>query len=261
VLAPGRETLRWIDYGSDMAPKLDTEWKVLPHDDLVQLAENLWHVEGDLPNMSLRRCMTVARTSAGELALHSAIALDEAHMAELESLGKPAFLIVPNGWHCLDAARYKARYPELKVICPKKARKMVEQKVQSVDGTYDDFSSLDPEGTVRLEHFDPDRHVEGAMVVESRDGITLVFADSLFNLPHGKGFVWWLYGRVLKSTGGPRVTVIGRAMMRLTRSKRGFRDFLDRWAQCKDVVRLIPGHGTPVLEDARGVLLELVGSL
>jgi hypothetical protein len=253
--------LAGIEAEPDVAARLDTEWKVGAHDELVQLADNLWHVEGDLPNMALRRCMTVARTSTGELVLHSAIALDDAHMAELESLGRPAFLVVPNGWHCLDAARYVARYPDLKVICPKKSRTMVEQKVQSVDGTYDDFASLDPEGTVRLEHFDPDRHVEGAMIVESRDGITLVFADSLFNLPHGKGFVWWLYGRVLQSTGGPRVTVIGRALMLFTRSKRGFRDFLDRWARSGDVVRLIPGHGAPILEGAGGVLRDLLRSL
>ena len=42
-----------------MARKLDTEWNVLPHGPLTQLADNLWWVEGDLPNMSLERCMTV----------------------------------------------------------------------------------------------------------------------------------------------------------------------------------------------------------
>lgn len=244
-----------------MRRAFDTEWKVLPHGDLAQLAENLWWVEGELPNMGLRRCMTVARTSAGELALHSAIAMDDAHMAELESLGKPCFLVVPNGWHCLDAARYKARYPALKVICPNKARKMVEQKVQAVDGTYDDFGSLDSEGTVRLEHFDAERHIEGALIGRSADGVTLVFADSLFNLPHQTGFWWWFYGRLLRSTGGPRVTAIGRTMMLLTRSKRSFRQSVERWAQTGEVVRLVPGHGSPIVEDANAVLRSVIDSL
>ena len=244
-----------------MPRALDTEWNVLPHGDLEQLAENLWRVEGELPKMALKRCMTVARTPAGELALHSAIAMDDAHMAEMESLGKPAFLIVPNGWHRLDAARYQARYPELKVICPRKARRLVEQKVQAVDGTYDDFASLDSEETVRLEHFDAERHMEGALIVRSADGVTLVFADSLFNLPHAEGLWWWFYGRVLGSTGRPRVTAIGRAMMLLTRSKRSFREFLDRWAQTGEVVRLIPGHGSPIVEDANAVLRSVIDSL
>jgi hypothetical protein len=244
-----------------MARTLDVDWEVLPHGDLEQFAENLWRVEGDLPRSQLRRCMTVARTPSGELALHSAIAMDEAHMAELEALGRPSFLIVPNGWHCLDAARYKARYPTLAVICPKQARKMVGRKVQAVAGTFDDFASLDSEGTVRLEHFDAERHVEGGLIVRSADGVTLVFGDSLFNLPHRGGLFWWFYGRLLGSTGGPRVTAIGRVMMAVTRSKRSFRDFLTRWAETGEVVRLIPGHGSPIVEDANAVLRSVIDSL
>ncbi|MBW2526767.1 MAG: hypothetical protein JRI23_21470 [Deltaproteobacteria bacterium] len=242
-------------------PAIDTEWKVLPHGELERLADNVWRVEGDLPNMGLKRCMTVARTAPGELVLHSAIAMDEEHMAELEALGTPAFLVVPNGWHCLDAARFKARYPSLQVVCPKKARKMVGKKVPSVDGDYGDFAKLDEEGSVRLEHFDAERHVEGAMVVQSDDGLTLVFADSLFNLPHQEGFFWWLYGRVLGSTGGPKVTVIGRAMMLLSRSKKPFRNWLVRYADRGDVVRLVPGHGAVVRERASAVLREVADSL
>ncbi len=238
-----------------------TEWKVLPHGGLEQLADNVWRVEGDLPNMALKRGMTVARTAVGKLVLHSAIAMDEERMRELEALGTPAFLVVPNGWHCLDAARFKARYPDIKVICPKKARKMVAKKVQSIDGDYDDFSVLDDAGTVRLEHFDAERHIEGALIVKSDDGLTLAFADSLFNLPHQDGLVWWLYGRVLGATGGPKVTLIGRAMMLLSRSKRPFREWLMRYAERGDVARLIPGHGFVISEGASAVLRTVANSL
>lgn len=238
----------------------ETDWEVLPHGELEPLAENLWRAEGEVPNMSLRRCMVVARTEGGELVLHSAIAMDDARMAALEALGRPAFLVVPNGWHRLDAPRYKARYPDLKVICPKQARSMVEKKLP-VDGTYDDFPSLDEAGTVRLEHFDADRHVEGAMVVRSADGLTLVFTDSLFNMPHQPGLFWWFYGRLLGSTGGPRVTRIGRMMMLFTRSKPGYKAFLERYAEGGEVVRLIPGHGQVVDQDATGVLREIAASL
>lgn len=238
----------------------ETEWAVHPHGDLEPLAENLWRVEGTLPNMDLERCMVVARTTAGELVLHSAVAMDDAHMAELEALGTPKYLVVPNGWHRMDAPRYKARYPDMVVICPTKARAMVEQKLP-VDGTYDDFASLDPEGSVRLEQFDAERHAEGAMVVTSEDGITLAFADSLFNLPHRPGMFWFVYGKLLGSTGGPKITLIGRMMMLFTRSKRPYRAFLQRWADDGRVVRLIPGHGEVVDQDATGVLGDLARSL
>ncbi|MDF1564607.1 MAG: hypothetical protein P1V51_16300 [Deltaproteobacteria bacterium] len=244
-----------------MSRALEREWKVLEHGALEPLAENLWRVEGALPKMGLRRVMSVARTSEGKLALHSAIALDEAGMEALEALGQPAFLIVPNGWHCLDAARYVERYPGLKVICPVPARKMVAAKVQAVHGTYDDFESLDPEGTVRLSHFDAERHVEGAMIVRSEDGLSLIFADSLFNLPHQPGLWWWLYGRVLGSTGGPRVTLIGRLMMRVSRSRAAYRDFLAAQAESGEVVRLVPGHGAVIEEGASEVLRTLAASL
>ncbi|MCB9677591.1 MAG: hypothetical protein H6737_20965 [Alphaproteobacteria bacterium] len=238
----------------------DTDWVVHPHGELVPLAENLWRVEGKLPNMDLERCMVVARTTAGELVLHSAIAMDEAHMAELETLGTPKYLVVPNGWHRMDAPRYKARYPGLVVICPAKARSMVEQKVP-VDGTYDDYASLDPEGTVRLEHFGAEKHMEGALIVKSADGVSLAFADSLFNVPHRPGCFWFVYGRLLGSSGGPRITLISRMMMLFTRSKAPYRDFLKRWAETREVVRLIPGHGDVVSEGAADVIAELAASL
>src|SRR5688500_14318601 len=96
----------------------DTTWRVLPHGPLQQLAENLWCVLGSLPNMSLKRMMTIARRSDGGLLLHSAIALDEPTQRQLEALGPPTHLIVPNAVHRLDAPAYKARYPALRVFTP-----------------------------------------------------------------------------------------------------------------------------------------------
>jgi len=239
----------------------DPEWAVLPHDPMEQLADNLWRVEGDLPGMALRRAMTVARLAGGGLVLHSAIALDEAGMAGLEQLGTPQVLVVPNGWHRLDAARYKARYPDLKVVCPIGARKAVS-KVVEVDADYSELPLAEPgDETVRLTHFGDNRGMEGAMVVRSSDGVTAAFADSLFNLPHGKGFFWWFYGRVMGGTGGPKVTPLSRLMMTVSRSKKPFKGWLEELAEGDDLVRLIPGHGAVVSDDARGVTRTIADSL
>jgi hypothetical protein len=207
---------------------------------MVQLADNLWWVEGDLPDMGLRRTMVVARLASGDLVIHSCIALGEAAMAELEALGRPAWLVVPNGWHRMDAARYKARYPELKVICPPGARKRVS-KVVGVHATYDELAQPDEQDdSVRLEPIDGGGGQEGVMVVRSSDGISLVVADTIFNLPHGKGLFWFIYGRVLGSTGGPRVTVIGRFF--LLKRKAQFKAWLQRMAAMEGLVR----HPPPV---------------
>ena len=242
-----------------MAPD-PTAWQVHPHDPIEQLADNLWRVEGDVPRMQLRRCMTVARLRSGDLVLHSAIALDDEGMAKLESFGRPAWLVVPNGWHRIDAARYKARYPDMKVICPSGSRRNVE-KVVAVDATYDDSPRLDPEDdTVEFEQWQK-KKMEGVMMVRSPDGVTAVFCDALFNLPHGKGLFWWFYGRVLGSTGGPRVTVIGRLFLLAGGGKVLYRDWLSKTADRGDVVRLIPGHGGVVKDDATQTLRNVAASL
>src|SRR6187431_3657273 len=123
------------------------EWKVLAHGPLSKLADNLLWAQGSLPGMSLKRSMVVVRLSDGRLVIHNGIALDAAQMAELERFGTPAFLIVPNGGHRLDAPAYKQRYPALRVFTPQGSRTRVEEVVP-VDGVYEDFPHDD---VLRLE--------------------------------------------------------------------------------------------------------------
>ncbi|MBC7173841.1 MAG: hypothetical protein H5U40_15480, partial [Polyangiaceae bacterium] len=113
------------------------EWKVLEHGPLVPLAENLWWVSGSLPGMSLRRSMVVARSADGSLVIHSAIALREDAMRQIESFGRPAHLIVPSRYHRLDAPAYKKRFPEMRVYAPRGSHAAVSEVI-AVDGTYED---------------------------------------------------------------------------------------------------------------------------
>lgn len=70
------------------------------HGPIVHLAENLWWVSGSLPNMTLRRTMTVVRLGGGELLLYSPIAMRDEAMRELETLGAPTwwYRTPPTGW-------------------------------------------------------------------------------------------------------------------------------------------------------------------
>lgn len=74
------------------------EWTVLPHRNLRRVNERIVTVVGELkmPLLELPRRMTVVQSRAGNLVIFSAIALKEPDMAELETLGRPAFLIVPS---------------------------------------------------------------------------------------------------------------------------------------------------------------------
>ena len=82
------------------------------HGTIEKLSENLWWVEGSLPRMSLKRAMTVARRRDGKLVVHSAIALDEACMAQIDAFGEVAFLVVPSPYHRLDSAGVQEAMPQ-----------------------------------------------------------------------------------------------------------------------------------------------------
>lgn len=234
-------------------PKAFEEWTVLPHGSLQQHADNLWSIVGDLPGMPLKRRMTLAKLADGSVVVHNAMGLEPELMKRIEDWGRIAILIVPNGWHRLDAATFKKRYPDAKVFCPRGARKKVEEVV-AVDGTYDEIPSDD---RVHFEHLDGTKESEGVMRVHSADGDTLVFNDALFNVPHlpgGQGFILKLIG----STGGPKVTRIGRLF--LAKDKPALRAHFERLAT-KDVVRILPGHGDAIDADAPGVLKAVAATL
>src|SRR5690606_29845051 len=98
--------------------------------------------------------------------------------AQVEALGPIRALIVPNGYHRLDAPAYAARYPEAKVYAPSGSRALVE-KVVRVDGTLEDYP-----GDARL-WFEPLAGVgdaEGTMLVRSEDGLSVVLNDAVFNM-------------------------------------------------------------------------------
>src|SRR5688572_16254862 len=128
--------------------KANTEWVVQPHSPVAELDDGLWRVEGTLAGMPLKRVMTIAKRSDGQLVVHNGIAIEENAMKQIEAHGPVGFIVVPNGYHRLDAPAFKKRYPNAKVVCPSGARKKVEEVVP-VDHTYDDYPT-DPRVSIRI---------------------------------------------------------------------------------------------------------------
>jgi len=217
-------------------PSALSEWKVLAHGPIEKLSDNLWWVWGSLPGMSLKRAMTIVRLSDGRLLLHSAIALEDSAMQELEGLGTPAFLIVPSFTHRLDAPFYKKRYPALRVFAPSGSRAKV-RTVVDVDGSYEDFP---PDASVRFETLSGLKELEGVMIVTSADGVSLVFNDAVFNMDRKRDPLGLLFTTLLGSAPGPRVSRLVKFM--LVSDKPAFRGDLLRYAQTPDLVRLIVAH-------------------
>lgn len=232
-------------------PKAFDDWKVLAHEPIVKLAENLLWVRGSIPGMSLKRTMQVVKLSDGRLVIHSCIALDEPSMRELEAFGTPAFLIVPNGGHRLDAPAYKKRYPGLRVYTPSGSRARVAEVV-NVDGTYEDFPADD---TVRFERLHGIADSEGAMLVQSSDGTSVVLNDCLFNMDRKRDVLGYLFTTVFGSAPGPRVSRLAKLVF--IKDKPALRADFERLAALPGLTRVIVAHEKVASgAEARAALLQ-----
>lgn len=230
-------------------------WTVLPHDPLEKLTENLWRVEGSMGNMPVRRTMFVLRLRDGRLVIHNAVALAEPEMKEIEAWGTPAILVVPNGWHRIDAAPFKERYPALRVVCPEKASRKVAEVVP-VDGVFDAFDPGSDE--VAFRHLPGVKHEEGVMEARSADGLSLLFNDLIHNnhpRPGLQGFVF----SVLTGRAPPRHH---RALgLMLIRDRKALRQELLRLADTPDLRRVLVAHGPPILTGAAEALRHVAAGL
>jgi len=231
-------------------PKAFDTWKVFPHRPLEKLEDNLWRIEGDLPNGNGTRVMTIVKTKGGGLLVHNAIALEEELMKEIEAFGDPAWIVVPNGFHRLDCKVFKQRYPKAKILAPSGAKKKVEQVV-AVDGSYDERIDDD----VKLSHLNGLKGAEGIVSVRHGGGTTLVFNDCVNNLPKLSG----LFGFLLSPTGMPAVPRITRWFMMKDRA--AFRGHLEQLAATDGLARIIVSHGKPMTDAPREILEKVASRL
>jgi hypothetical protein len=218
---------------------------------LERLDDNLWRMEGKVPKMPLHRVMTVAKLASGGLVVHSAIKLDD--YAELDALGPVKFIVVPNAWHRLDARAYADRYPDAKVLAPPSGKKRIGELVR-VDGGVEDLVDRDVSLTVVAGS--KDREV--IMIVKSGDRTSLVFTDAIFNMPHASGFQGFVLKHVMASSGGPRVSRIGRLI--LIKDKPAFAAQLEQFAT-QGVTRVVVSHHEVISVDPAGKLREVAASV
>jgi hypothetical protein len=230
--------------------KCFTTWTVLPHEPITKHSENLWSVSGKMPGGNQRR-MAIARRSDGKLVLHNAIALDDAEMAELEAFGKPAFMVVPNGFHRMDSLIYKQRYPELAVLCPEGARKKVSQIVE-VSGHLDEMPK---DANVELFHLRGMKQREGALKVRSGGSTALVFNDTLLNMPK-MGAMMDLFMNPTGTLSVPRFT---RFMMMSSGPE--LKAHLNELASSPSLTHVLPGHGDVIAGDAASTLSQAAARL
>jgi hypothetical protein len=233
------------------------KWTVLPHGKLTRLDDNLLSVTGIMrmpPMGEVDRHMTVVRLKGDRLVIYSAIALDETEMSTIGRFGRPAYLIVPSDIHRMDAKVWKHRYPAMKVITPRGARKKVAEVVP-VDATDVDFD--DP--AVHFVTVPGTDDKEAALTVDAASGTTLILNDLVFNLANRPGVSGWLF-KTLGMTGDvPHVPPVIR--MRLVKDNGALRSQLETWSRLPNLERVVVSHGTIIANDAAHVLHRIAEDL
>jgi hypothetical protein len=220
-----------------------TTWTVLDNKPIDKLEENLWHISGRMPGGNERK-MVVARRGDGDLVIFNAIALAEPAMAELEAFGRPAYMVVPNAFHRQDAFIWKQRYPGIKVVAPRGARKAVA-KAAPVELHCDEVPADD---RVQVTHPQGLADREALMIVRHGAGQTLVACDALLNMAsRDVKFPFSFLLAPLDTLSTPRAI---RWMM--LRDRAAWVRHLEQLAGT--ITRIIPGHGAIIEKDAAGAL-------
>jgi Domain of unknown function (DUF4336) len=229
-------------------------WTVASHEPLEPLAAGLWQVEADLDSLPIGRRMTIVRLADGDLVVHNAVACDDDTMAAIDALGPVRWLIVPSGYHRLDAHPFAERYPACKVLAPAGSAARVAQRVR-VDGALD-LLPADP--SLAAESLDG-VPAEAVLVHRAAGEVTLIFNDSFMNLPDRlPGFRGWVV-KVIGSTGGPKVT--NTAKWFIVKDRAAYAAHLRRLAATPGLARVVPGHGDVVRTEAAAALVRAADRL
>lgn len=225
--------------------KFHDDWCVLPHGPLNEVEPGLLTVVGQIPMPlgNFPRRMTVVEIGLGRTAIFSPIPLRGSAMRQLEDLGRPAYLIVPNGSHRLDLRPFHARYPSAKIVTAPGAKARVGESVEGVQTR----ASLGRRA--KLVTLAGCEERELAMLVRGKNGLTLLTNDVIGNVGHPQGIGARIMARLMGFGPTPRITRPARWFF--IQDAAALAAQLRQWAAMSDLQRIIPSHGDVIDRPAR----------
>lgn len=236
--------------------------KLEPYEPLRPITRDIWCVDGSWGSGPFERRMTVIRLRDGRLVLHSAIAMNDADVAELLKLGEIGTLVIPNTLHGSEAGFYADRFPGARVYAPQNLQKGLRKKY--ADRVFQPGSLEEDWPTAWADEL-PVLPIQGTRVREAAlfhaPSRTLILTDLAFNYEPGdlaakagvgiEKIMRW--NRIGRGFGPSRlfewVFVSDRAAL-----ARSLRKILD-W----DFDRIIVGHGRVVETDGKEVFSRAFG--
>ncbi len=237
--------------------KLNRDWIVQSHGELVEVDSGLLTVEGSIvmPLGRFPRRMTVVALGDGGTAIWSPIPLREDDMARIEALGAPSFLIVPNAGHRLDVGAWHRRYPEAKVLAPPNARAAVDEAAP-VDATGDIVNDQ----SLRFELVEGTSLDEFALVVTRGVAVTLILNDILSNVRHPRGLGAQIMARLF-AFGVNRPRTSRTVRYRFVKDGGAVAAQFRRWANLPGLARIIVSHGDPIADHPAAALEHAAADL
>jgi hypothetical protein len=124
-----------------------------------------------------------------------------------------------------------------------------------VDGTYEDYAD---DGVVRFETLDGVDASEGALLVRSDDGVTVVLNDVVMNMDKKKDILGYVFTTLLGSAPGPRVSRLARLVY--VKDQPALRRHLERLAETPGLQRLVVSHEKVAHGAAAGAALREAAS-
>ncbi len=107
-----------------------------------RIDSSLYSATSSLFSLRRLRRMTVAVLPTDEVLVFSPICLSEAEMAKLfPPTKKVGFIVAPNGWHRLDTALYRDRFPGALVLAPEKSVAAVSERCPVNDSAESYFAN------------------------------------------------------------------------------------------------------------------------
>jgi len=199
------------------------------------------------------------------LLIFNGIAVDEETMTQIEKLGEPSILVVPNYLHRCCAAVWKQRYPAIIVVCPKCAIDKASEVVP-VDFSTQELAAQ-PEWSQWIHAKEVDGWAEFETVLEleletnGKGKKAVLVCDMLFTMPYRENaravdkFMTWIFDSciTLPPDGSntivvPKVARISRmfALQDWPKAEQWFRSYAQQ--DGPKIATILVGHGVPVKE-------------